>query len=267
MNANQIIIDDFIDKHPFAAAQTLSRLNSDEVAALLQHFKLEKIIRLLGLMNRQKASDCLVLLPSKKIKELLEAGDIPFLSSLLKHIDEPQRTKILSMITSEKAASILDKLQYDPESVGAFMESVTIASKAMTVEEAIDIIRANESNKEFYLYVVQQDGHFEGIVRMKELLLAERGSTIGTLLVTSIPRFSPKISIKHILDVSEWNDHYNIPIVDKSGKLLGSLSYRIALKFNQKVDTSKSSDVLKTGSALGELYRIGLTGLLQSPGK
>ncbi len=267
MNANQTVINDYISKHPFAAAQILNQSESQEVAALLQGFNVEKNLRLLSLMNSMKAAQTLALLPLPKIKELFQQGEPIFLASLLKLTDESSRSRFLGLISQSKAALIERKLEHDSKSVGAFMERAVLANKAFTVNDAIAIIETTESDDEFYLHIVDINGVFEGIIRFRDLLLADKDTRLESIMNTSIPKFTAETPIEHILHDTAWQDYHYIPVIDKSERLLGSLHYNFSLKLNLKNDTSNSNEILKTGNALGELYRIGLTGLLQSPGK
>jgi magnesium transporter len=267
MNANQTVINDFINKHPFAAAQTLNKSDSKEVAVLLQGFNLEKNIKLLGLMNPKKAADCFALLPLPKIKELLQGGDSLFMASLLKLIDEPVRSTFLSQISQNKAAAIERKLEHDPKSVGAFMERAVVTSKDMTVKDAIAIIDSHEASDEFYLHIINVQGVFEGIVRCKDLLLAEKDTKLNDIMNSKVSRFTAETPVEHILNDEAWDEFHYIPVIDKSEKLLGTLPYNFSLKMKMKLGGSMTNEIFKTGSALGELYRIGLTGLINTPGK
>jgi magnesium transporter len=267
MNANQTVIQDFIDKHPFAAAQTLDNSDPKEVAVLLQGFPLEKKLKLLGLMTPKKAANCLALLPLPKVKELLQNGDSLFMASLLKLIDADLRSTFLSQISPNKAAAIERKLEHDPKSVGAFMERAVVTSKEMTVRDAITIIDRIDAQEEFYLHIIDVAGVFEGIIRCKDLLLADRDTKLETIINSEIPRFTAETPVEHVINDEAWDVFHYIPVVDKSGKLLGSLPYNFSLKMKIKSGGTMSNEIFKTGSALGELYRIGITGLINTPGK
>jgi hypothetical protein len=61
-----------------------------------------------------------------------------------------------------------------------------------------------------------------------------------------------------------WSKYLAIPVVDRSGKLIGNLEAANSQKSNIEAREELNQDVLETGSALGELYSIGIRGLLQS---
>ncbi|MGB5172160.1 CBS domain-containing protein [Eudoraea sp.] len=267
MSPDQLVLEDFINKHPFAAARALERLKDDEVAAFIQELPVEKSLTLLDLMNTDKAAKCFVLLPAQLNKTLLENCSLSFAESLCRQIDKAFLENLLSLISTKKANAIKLKLEQIPNTVGVLMISAIVVNKEMTVHDAVEIIKSNKENLETYLYVVDLQGTFQGVVKLKELLMAHRDVTLEELMITDIPRFFPETPIKNVLDHPAWYEYRYIPVVDQSEKLLGTLPYRMTKETTFKASGQTTKDILKTGSALGELYLVGLTGLLQSFGK
>lgn len=267
MTANQTVLNDFINKHPFAAAQALELLPSQEVADFLQTLSFEKSTKILGLMNTQKAANCFIVLPFTKSKELMEKSDISLIVSLLKLVDEPMRTTLLTNISSGRQSIIQRYLSFSPNTVAALLETAVIVNKEMTIDNALELIKRSKTKEEYYLYVIDLDGVFEGIVRLKELLLADQSDVLEDLMISDVPNFLPNIFIQNLLEHSAWLEYFEIPILDTSGKLLGKLPYKSILKFTNSPNKISSNEIAETGSALSELYRIGLTGLFQGSGK
>lgn len=267
MNLNQTILYDFIQKHPFAASQTLDKLPSEEVATFVQTLPLESSLRLLSLMNIKNSAACFVLLSTSKKTDIIEKGAIHFVISLLKLIEISSRNNLLEKITTSKKNNILRKMQYDDNTVGALMETAISVYKEMLVEEAVQLIKRNSNKEEFYLYVIDLNGKLIGFVRLKELLLADKSDILQTLMSTESPKIFPEIEIKSILNNDAWFNYRQLPVVDKSDKLLGTLTYKATMEVFKNLDDFSTNEISETGSALGELYKIGLTGLLQSISK
>jgi magnesium transporter len=265
MTNNQTILNDFISKQPFAAAQKLERLNSKEVANFIETISLAKCLRLLSLMNPKKVAECFALLPIKKTTEIIEKGEVHFIASALMLIEDTLQASFLAKVSKEKKAILKLKMDHEPNSVGALMEPVISVNKEMIVRDAIQVIKKNK--EAFYLYIIDLEGNFEGIVRIKELLLAKKTATLEDLMLTKILRLSPEIQVKSILNYNSWLEYHQIPVVDKFEKLLGALSYKKTIEFTQDIGNSPNEKMMETTSALGELYRIGLTGILKSVSK
>ena len=267
MSPDQLVLEDFINKYPFSAAQALERLKDEDVAAFIQELPIEKSLKLLGLMNIDKAAKCFMLLPPKLTIKLIENSNLSFSESLCRQLDEPYLKSLLIGLAPSKSIELKRKLEQIPNTVGVLMVPAIVVNKEMTVKDAVEIIKRNKENLESNLYVVDLHGSFEGAVRLKELLVADRSSTLEELMITDIPRFFPETPIKNILDHPAWFEYRYVPVIDQSQKLLGTLPYRTTRETTFKPSGQSTKEILKTGGALGELYLVGLTGLLQSFGK
>lgn len=267
MNANQTVLNDFINKHPFAAAKTLESLSNEKAAHFLETLSLEKNEKFLKLMNVKKASDCFILIATKRSKELIEIADAQLIASLLKPIDLPTRSKLLTNISSDRISIIKRQLSYLPNSVATLMENAHVVNKEMPIETALQLFKKSTAKEDFYLYVIDLDGDFKGAIRLKELFLSEQtNNTIESVMITSIPQLLPDITVKSILEHSGWLEYQEFPVVDASGRFMGKLTRRSLLKHKTPIKNS-NYEIEETGNALGELFRIGLNGLLQGGGK
>ncbi|WP_297692570.1 CBS domain-containing protein [uncultured Eudoraea sp.] len=267
MNPDEVILNNFIDKHPFPAARALERLKEEDVAAFLEQQPIEKSLKLLELMNTGKAANCFALLSPQLTRTLLENGNISFAESLCRQLETQFLESLLSYISPKKATAIRQKLEQKPDTVGVLMVPAIVVNKEMSVHDAIEIVKRNKENLESYLYIVDVDGSFEGGVKLKELLLADRDMVLEEIMITQIPSFLPETPIKKVINHPAWYEYRYIPVINRANILLGTLPYRMAKEITYKADKQGTKEILETGSALGELYLLGLTGLLQSFGK
>ena len=74
----------------------------------------------------------------------------------------------------------------------------------------------------------------------------------------------PETPVQSVLSHQEWTDYYALPVVDQTSVFLGAI--RLETIRSILVDSDKRKEELgQTAiSALGELYQIGLAGLLKS---
>lgn len=267
MDTDQIVAEDFIERYPIAAAHVLEGLKDEEVVEFLEELSIENGLKLLNLMNVDKAAKYVALLPTPLTKALMEGSDISLAESLCRQFDEPFRNKLLASLTPDLAETLNRKMEQVPNTVGVLMVPAIVVNKDMSVRVALDIVKRNKESLELPLYVTDNQGIFEGAVRLEELLFADRNSTLGELMITTIPKFFPDTPINNILNHSAWYEYRFIPVIDRSEKLLGTLPYRMTKEIIAKKEGQLSKEIIETSTALGELYRIGLTGLLQSVGK
>ncbi len=267
MDPNQIILNDFITRHPFATAKALEVLGPNEVGEFLLELPLQKGLNILSLMNPESASKCFVLLPTKQRAEYLEKGKPSVMAAILKTIDGPLQNDLLKTISPHTAAMIRRELEFRPDTVGLLAEPAMTVLKEMTVNDATDIFKKSRTAVVSELYVVDLDGIFQGLVETAQLLMSDKSDTLEGIMVTTCPRFSADQPISSVLEDEAWLHYRHIPIVDRADKFIGAISYRSVMAIAGKTKNRANDAINESASALGELYRIGLTGLLQSTGK
>ncbi len=267
MDPNQIILNDFITRHPFATAKALEVLGPTEVGEFLLELPFQKGLDILSLMNPESASKCFVLLPMKQRAEYLEKGKPSVMAAILKTINGPLQNDLLKTIAPHTATMIRRELEYKPDTVGPLAEPAMTVLKEMTVNEAADIFKRNRTAVVSELYVVDLDGIFQGLVETVQLLMSNKSDTIEDIMVTTCPKFSADQLISSVIEDEAWLQYRHIPIVDRSDKFIGAISYRSVMAISGKAKNRANDAINESASALGELYRIGLTGLLQSTGK
>ena len=64
-----------------------------------------------------------------------------------------------------------------------------------------------------------------------------------------------------------WYEYRFIPVIDRAEKLLGTLPYKTTREATPEKEGKLTKEILATSTALGELYRIGITGFLHSVAK
>lgn len=267
MHPSKIIIQDFIDKQPLSAAQVLEGMSTEEIVDFLVELPIEKSLKLLDFINPNKGAECLSLLPHDLAVKILENGELSFADTLCRRLDESVRENILTRLSPERSASLRQKLAQGENTIGMLMEPAIIVNKEMSVKDAVEIIKKNKENLESFLYVVDLNGTFEGAIRLKELIIADRKLSLEELIITKIPTFSAHTPVSDILNHPVWYEYRYIPVVDNDEKLLGTLPYRRTKEITKSDSEFGTKGILETGSALGELYLIGLVGLLRSMGK
>ncbi len=262
MDSNKAVVDHFIAKHPFSAAKTLEALSNEEVAEFVQELSIYKRTKLLGLMNFAKASQCFLALPLKKKVEIIEHGEAAWVESLMRLMDEKVRENLLKEVSDRKSAEIRSRLALAPNSVGIFMFPAVTLSRSMTVKTALEVIKSNKDYFDSAIFVVNLEGVLQGVVQLKAVVLAEPSESIEQLMVTNPPKFLSDTPIINVLNHPGWMDYDSIPVIDSAERLLGALSYTNIKELNFTTSKPQSQEIIKTGTALGELYLIGISGML-----
>jgi CBS domain-containing protein/sporulation protein YlmC with PRC-barrel domain len=182
------------------AAETLSELNLDVQADLIESMDPEKAFGIISQMEPDEAADLLAGLPQEKMRLFLE------------------------MLEPEIAEDIQRLLEHEEDTAGGLMTSDFIAyTEETTVREAMERFKKDAEDIEtvYYIYVVDQCQRLQGVLSLRELLLAEPDAQLKDIMVTDLKTVPPDVDESVVAAAISKYDLVAIPVVDNEGVLLG----------------------------------------------
>ncbi len=166
---------------------------------------------------------------------LLEREDNDTIAGVLERLDSELAMRLLSQLPAARTEELVSKIQapmgeqwslnlhYDEDSVGRLMEPLppTFASSSR-VEDVIEILRtvAREQNI-VYAFAVSEDMKLEGVVVMRDLLLANPSETLADVMVNEPFYFTADTSIEDAMSAVLLRHYPIYPVCDESRTLLG----------------------------------------------
>ncbi len=221
--------------------------------------------KLIPLMNPHLMSTVYELMQQEKVVQLFESMEMHYTAFSIRMMNEDLAEKILNTLSAEKSTFIRRLLKYFENSVGSHMDpAVLTLSDRMTVKEALAEAKRHKKKISPDLFVLTSDRRLAGVISLSDLIAADPGNEIRLIMNSKIITIPPETPVQSILNHQEWMDYYALPVVDKTSVFLGSI--RLETIRSILVDSDKRKENLgQTAiSALGELYQIGLAGLLKS---
>ena len=268
MDTDKKIVAQFLNTHAPEAVFIIEKLEYEEIAALMSEISTDLAAKALSHMNSYKAAKTLELLDMRLAVAITEKIDILLLELILRQTEVKFQQELLEKISVERSGKIRQNLQYASHSVGAFMNTKVFSlQKDALIRDAEIHIRKEKALTTSDIYVTDEERKIAGILKLHDLMLAKAADKISDVMVIDIPTFLADDPIQPVINSIIWLDYKAVPVTDKSGLLIGSLQFEDIKKSKLKSDQEFNKQIIETGNALGELYRIGLTGLLQSAGK
>ncbi len=268
MDADLLLVEQFIKERPGQTARVLEDLNDEELTAFIEEISFEYALELISLMNIYKSAKCLKIMKPALAIELLEKNDIHKTESLLRQLDKDLRNKLLDSVSPKLSAVLRPKLEYPDHSVGALMVPPDfLLEKDRMVKDVIKILKREKRPISSEVCVVDKNGVLAGMIRLQDLFRANESSEISAIMIVEIPKFFADLPFASIKNHSGWYDYRSIPVVDGADKLIGVLNFAATRKSKIEPGRERTKQELEAGDALGELYRIGLTAFLQSVSK
>jgi magnesium transporter len=263
-NNNRLFAEKFMALHPFRAAHVVETLTDEETAALIEETTGRLIVPVLNALSPGKAARGLSMVPPERAAPLLEAMDSLPAQAMLRELDLTYREKLMAAIDPSLAAVLQQNLEQESGTVGSLMLPVSLVLQAdMTVREAMEILKKRKEENKHPVLVRDSKGILSGHFPLQALLRAERSDPLLNFLDPEIPSFLTDTPLTAVKEHPGWYDFPALPVVDNTGQLVGILPRDLALAADQRKERMPR-DLLDTTVALGELYRIGLAGFLQS---
>lgn len=187
-------------------------------------------------------------------------------TDLFKRLDKSQRDLLLPALTPTQRDDINKLAAHLEGTAGALMTSDYVKlKKDMTVAQAITYLRDETLGAEtiYQAYVTNELGELQGVISLRELILADLDKLIENLMVSDV--VSAEVT-KHQEDIAKIIARYDLialPITDEKGVLIGIVTYDDAMDVvsaEATEDIHKSAGVstitgrLKDAS-IGLLYR------------
>lgn len=242
---SDITIDDqrrAIDRLNAAERENLMALLSPEQAAyIIEHLAEAQAVDVLEDMPADAAADIVQELPKEVGGDLLREMGAHDASAILAEIDD-----------SEDQAHLQDRVAYGKDTAGGLMDSDILAfQRSATIGDVVQSLQetaeASDEPDIQYVYVVDEDEHLVGVLRLRDLVLSRGALPIDEVMLTEPFRVSVNHTLEDLDDIFEARPFLGLPVVDEHDVLRGIVSrdnVQEALAERQTDSFLKSSGII-----------------------
>ena len=156
-------------------------------------------------------------------------------------------------------------LHYPADSAGGVMDPLVLtAPLSASVDETQALVSAQPGHVYYYLYVVDPSHRLVGVVDLAELLQASPDRPLEAVMHASVVWLPAESSLEAVFAHAGWQQYDAIPVLAADRRLLGVIRHRRMRQLLAERRTATPAEpVVTTVMALGEIYWLGLCGLLQ----
>ena len=219
--------------------QLLESMNCADVAQVLSEVNDEEMIIIYRLLSKEAAVDTFAFMESDQQEHLIhamtdhelhEVTSLLYLDDTIALIEEMPAIivkRILRQADPNQRKLINEFLNYPSDSAGSVMTIEFIDLKAyMTVEQAFARIRKIGVRKEtiYTCYVLDESRRLQGIVTVKDLLLAEKTTTMEEIMETNLITVNTLEDQEEVVKKFAKYDLLALPVVDQEYRLVGIIT-------------------------------------------
>ena len=160
----------------------------------------------------------------KELSAIVEDLFVDDAVDMLEELPASVVKRVLKSAAPETRSLINQFLNYPENSVGSIMTAEFIdLRKSMTVQDAIKRIRRTGEDSEliYTCYVIDDRRLLEGVVTVKDLLLAQDDETIGALMEPDVITAETTEDREEAVQRMMKYDFISMPVVDRENRLVG----------------------------------------------
>jgi magnesium transporter len=241
--------------HPATVAETLSddfdvedvwrilrTCSIKQQAAIFAYFPMEWQVKMVEGAGQQQMARLIEQMSHDDRADLLRQLPEPVAESLLRLVDEADRRDIATLV------------KYPENTAGALMTTDYAWLPAnISVEDALARLRLQAPNTEtiYYVYVVDEQRRLQGVVSLRELIMAPRRSLLHDIMETKVVTVRDTDDRETVAQEFSEYDLLAMPVVDGDGRLVGIIT---------------SDDVIDVieEEATEDVHRMGAVGPLET---
>ena len=228
------------DRDDVYIQDSLEGVRSADICEILTEIAIEEGKYVFDMLSSDTAADVLVALEEDFRVEFMEyfsinelANFIEILDSddgadLLNEMSSQRREEILEQIKNEeKAGHLLDLIRYDEDVAGGLMAKELVkARENWTVKRCIEEIKIQAENVEkiYSVYVVDQQDRLKGRVSLKRILLADDYKKVAEIFEENIISVGIFLEAQEVANIMQKYDLDVVPVVNVRGKLVGRIT-------------------------------------------
>ncbi len=226
----------------------LAELHPADIAELFEELTFDEVLYVFMLLDQETGADVLAeiddyhrkLLLKSLPDEVLARRYIEFMDTddaadVLADLDENRQETVLRKIEDvEHAGDIADLLDYPEDTAGGLMQKEFVAvNENWTVQKCIDEIRkqAEEVEEVYYVYVVDDNNRFKGVLSLKKLILSKPDSKISNLYKKDAIAVKAKTPAEEVANIMDKYDLVAMPVIDEVGRLIGRITFDDVIDF------------------------------------
>ena len=243
--------------HPVVMGEMLEQLSDAEVWQVLDHAELDQRVEIFENINLRRQTELVETLDSGRLSELLENMSSDDRVDLLTRMPSGRREDVLRMIAQAERNDIRRLLSYDENSAGSLMTTEYASLPAdITVRDALNRLREQAPNSEtiYYVYILGDHRCLEGLVTLRELILARPDAVVSEIMQRDVVRLYVTDQRENVAQELARYDLIAMPIVDAENRLVGIVTHDDALDVVQE-EATEDAYLQSAVQPLDDLYQ------------
>lgn len=237
---------------PGELVRTVFRLSDDEQRTLLTSISYDTAAEVIEELPDTHGAELLDDISAEDAAHIVQEMSSDEQADLLAEMDDEDAEAILAEMDDEDAVAARRLMRFEPDTAGGLMQTEFVryprAAKVVTV---LEDLAAREDEYALYgvhfIYVVLRTRKLLGVLRLRDLVLANPEATLGDILKPA-ESVAPGVELEDLSEFFHDHEINAVPVVDRNKNILGVVR-RLAV-----------NEALSERSELERLRQAGIVG-------
>lgn len=253
-----------------AVSEAISEVEAVDIAKIFEILEEEDQKFLYEIMDNERSAEVLLYIDEDARKKFLKNFstkeiadniineiDSDDAADIIAELPEYQQDEIIQHLNDEEhAQNIVELLRYDEDVAGGLMATELVkVNQNLSIISAVKEMRkqAEEMEEVYSIYVVDDSEKLLGLLSLKKLLTTSSSTRVSDVYNSKIQYVKDTESAEEVARFMQKYDLFEVPVVDKLGKLVGRITvddvidfiteeaekdYQLASGISQDVDSS-----------------------------
>ncbi|MFH1723711.1 MAG: magnesium transporter [Elusimicrobiota bacterium] len=240
-----------IEADPRRAAFFLEGLDINDAGAMLAALPPSSARRLFKHLQPAFAGRMLSALRPDSVAAVLESVEPEAAVDAFRSMENGVRQTVLGALSEQRKIALQELLAYPEGSAGRLMSTDVVSFiQGTKVREVIQRLRAavRKGSSPTYAYVVDEDRKLKGVLVMRDLLFADSGAPIESVMSPGVKAVSGFTDREDLVQLAKERRYLSVPVVDADGRILGSVRMAELLESSQE-EAGEDIQLMFGGSA------------------
>ncbi len=224
--ASRKIVQESFRLYPGEAARRLELATPKDAAKVMSAEPPLTIAELLRRMEPSAAAEVLSAFDDRTIEQALPSIDPAYTASLLARLLDSERERLLALAPEALREEILGILDYPAGTAGRLMDArVRIFREHTNVREALNRVRELRDRRVSDLVITDDDGNFQGVVRLQDAVGAEPEQLLRDLKSPRSVFVHPIAPREEVVELLNHHHLASLPVVDLQNQVIGVIRH------------------------------------------
>jgi flagellar motility protein MotE (MotC chaperone)/sporulation protein YlmC with PRC-barrel domain len=213
--------------HPADIADIIENLDHRERTNFFKGFEDEKAADVLAEVDFDTQVEIIENMDNQRASDILEEMPADEAADILGELSDEKSDRILNLMEPEDAKEVRELMTYPEETAGALMTTEYVSfADLLTADETINKLReiAEEAETINYVYVVDDNEVLQGVLSLRELIIAKPQAKLKDIMHTRIVTIDPLDEQTKAVSIVSKYGLLALPVINENKQLLGIIT-------------------------------------------